>query len=67
MQQRDLQMELVSNTNEVVDASESMSCDALDTVMTTLDEHSPSKKTEEMGKNFAEGLKKELTNAKQMY
>ncbi len=46
-----------SSTNEVVDASESMSCDSLDTVMTTLDEHSPSKKTEEMGKNFSEGLR----------
>ncbi len=55
---------IVSNTNEVVDASESMSCDALDTVMTTLDEHSPSKKTEEMGKNFAEGLRKGIDERK---
>lgn len=49
---------IASGTDEVTDASESMSCDALDTVMTTLDEHSPSRKTEEMGINFDRGLQK---------
>lgn len=49
---------IASGTDEVIDASESMSCDALDAVMTTLDEHSPSKKTEEMGVNFDRGLQK---------
>lgn len=55
---------IASGTNEVEDASESMSCDALETVMTTLDEHSPSKKTEEMGLNFDEGLKKGIDTNK---
>ena len=55
---------IASGVEEVVDASESMSCDALDTVMTTLDEHSPSKKTEEMGLNFDEGLKKGIDGNK---
>lgn len=55
---------IVSGIDEVVDASESMSCDALDIVKETLDEHSPSKKTEEMGVNFSEGLRRGINERK---
>lgn len=56
---------ILSGTGVVEDASASMSYDALETVRTTLDEHSPSKKTEEMGRNFDEGLRKGIDGNKQ--
>lgn len=56
---------IASGTGRVEDAAESMSDGALDTVMTTLDEHSPSKKTELMGLNFDEGLRKGIVENKE--
>ena len=56
---------IASGTGEVEDAAESMSDGALDAVMTTLDEHSPSKKTELMGLNFDEGLRKGIAENKE--
>ena len=48
---------ITSGTEEVVGASEDLGEESLDAVDTTLDEHSPSRKTHKMGEYFDEGLK----------
>ena len=49
----------------VREAAESLTEDLLDTTKEGLDEHSPSKKTQEMGENFDEGLKLGISGSKE--
>lgn len=49
----------------VIGVNEKLAQSALDTLRQELDEHSPSKKTEEIGLNFDEGLKKGIDGNKE--
>ncbi len=56
---------ITSEMKEVENASASMSDGALDTVIDTLDAHPSSKKTEDIGTNFDEGLIKGIGGSKE--